>query len=81
MGGKKIKGDGGKKNIVWPRQILMFLLRKDLDLPQEEVGRLVGGRDHSTVIHATEKVEAAMKLDNRTEGVINDLRKRMLIIS
>src|SRR3989344_3581410 len=81
VGGQQLKGDRRTKNIVWPRQILMFLLRKVLDLPQEEVGRLVGGRDHSTVIHATEKVEAAMKLDNRTEGVINDLRKRMLIIS
>src|SRR3990172_8904509 len=81
VGVQQLKGDRRTKNIVWPRQILMFLLRKDLDLPQEEVGRLVGGRDHSTVIHATEKVEAAMKLDNRTEGVINDLRKRMLIIS
>lgn len=79
VGVQLLKGERRTRSIVWPRQILMFLLRKDLELPQEEVGRLVGGRDHSTVIHATEKVEAAMKLDSKTDLVINDLRKRLLM--
>jgi chromosomal replication initiator protein len=34
----------------------MYLLRTELGLPLEEVGRLVGGRDHTTVIHAVDKV-------------------------
>jgi len=79
VGVQQLKGERRTKSIVWPRQILMFLLRKDLKLPQEEVGRLIGGRDHSTVIHATEKVEAAMKLDRQTEVVIHNLRQKMLI--
>ncbi|MBI2008696.1 chromosomal replication initiator protein DnaA [Candidatus Amesbacteria bacterium] len=79
VGVQQLKGERRTKTIVWPRHILMFLLRKDLKLSQEEVGRLVGGRDHSTVIHATEKVEAAMKLDRQTEVVIHNLRQKMLI--
>lgn len=81
VGVQLLKGEKRNKTIVWPRQILMFLLRKDLKLPQEEVGRLIGGRDHSTVIHATEKVEAAMKLDRQTEVVIHNIRQKMLITS
>jgi len=81
VGVQLLKGEKRTKNIVWPRQILMFLLRKDLKLPQEEVGRLIGGRDHSTVIHATEKVEAAMKLDRQIETVIHNLRQKMLMAS
>ena len=34
----------------------MYLLRTDLGIPLEEVGRLVGGRDHTTVMHAVEKI-------------------------
>ncbi|TSC84190.1 MAG: chromosomal replication initiator protein [Microgenomates group bacterium Gr01-1014_16] len=79
VGVQLLKGEKRTKSIVWPRQILMFILRKDLRLPQEEVGRLIGGRDHSTVIHATEKVEEAMKLDRQTETIIHNLRQKMLI--
>ena len=36
--------------------MLMYLLRTQLGIPYEEVGRLVGGRDHSTVMHAVNKI-------------------------
>lgn len=42
--------------VARPRQVLMYLLRRELGLPLEEVGRLVGGKDHTTVMHAVEKI-------------------------
>jgi chromosomal replication initiator protein len=39
-----------------PRQVLMYLLRTHLNLPLDEVGRLIGGRDHTTVMHAVDKI-------------------------
>ena len=42
--------------VARPRQILMYLLRTELGLPFEEVGRLIGGRDHTTVMHAVDKI-------------------------
>lgn len=46
-----------KKEIVKPRQIAMFLLREETKLSFPEIGQKLGGRDHSTVIHACEKIK------------------------
>ena len=53
---RAMMGKGRSRMIARPRQILMYLLRTELQIPYEEVGRLVGGRDHSTAIHAVDKV-------------------------
>ncbi|OGM21714.1 chromosomal replication initiator protein DnaA [Candidatus Woesebacteria bacterium RIFCSPLOWO2_01_FULL_37_19] len=44
------------RSIARPRQILMYILRTQLILPLDEVGQIVGGRDHTTVMHAVEKI-------------------------
>ncbi len=56
VGKRLILGESRARPIARPRQILMYLLRTQLGIPLEEVGRLVGGRDHTTVMHAVEKV-------------------------
>ena len=48
------------KPITVPRQVAMYLIKTTLDLPYTEIGTLFGGRDHSTVIHSVNKVEADM---------------------
>lgn len=53
---KQILGDSRIKNFALPRQILMYILRTELNLPLQEVGRIIGGRDHTTVMHAVEKI-------------------------
>ena len=45
-----------KKEYVKPRQIAMFLIRKELDNSFPSIGDFFGGRDHTTVMHAVEKV-------------------------
>lgn len=52
----ELTGPCRAKPIVVPRQISMYLLRVELDLPLVEVGRLLGGRDHTTVIHGVDKI-------------------------
>jgi len=49
-------GDSRVQKIALPRQILMYLLRIGVGLPYDEIGNIVGGRDHSTVMHAVEKI-------------------------
>lgn len=56
VGKRLLLGDSRARPIARPRQVLMYLLRTHMSLPLEEVGRLVGGRDHTTVMHAVEKV-------------------------
>jgi len=52
----QILSDSRVKTLALPRQILMYLLRTQLKLPLQEVGKLIGGRDHTTVMHAVEKI-------------------------
>jgi chromosomal replication initiator protein len=51
------------RNLTVPRQVAMYLIKTILDLPYTEIGELFGGRDHSTVIHSVNKVEAEMAGD------------------
>jgi len=46
-----------KKEYVKPRQIAMYLIRKELDNSFPSIGDFFGGRDHTTVMHAVEKVK------------------------
>jgi chromosomal replication initiator protein len=46
-----------KKEVVRPRQVAMFLLREEVSLSFPEIGHKLGGRDHSTVIHACDKIK------------------------
>jgi chromosomal replication initiator protein len=56
IGKRVLLGDSRSRPVARPRQILMYLLRTELQMPFEEVGRLTGGRDHSTVMHAVDKI-------------------------
>jgi chromosomal replication initiator protein len=63
LGKRTLLGESRARPIAQPRQLLMYLLRTYLSLPLEEVGRIVGGRDHTTVMHAVEKI-TQMASDN-----------------
>ena len=78
VGVQQLKGERRTKTVVWPRQILMHILRTDLKLPLEEVGRLIGGRDHTTVMHADKKVILAMQADQAVHNQIGDIKKKLL---
>lgn len=52
-----------KKEYVKPRQIAMFLIRKELETSLPTIGEYFGGRDHTTVIHAINKIERIIKED------------------
>lgn len=52
-----------KKEIVRPRQLIMYILREDLHMSYPTIGQKLGGRDHTTVIHSYEKVKNNIKDD------------------
>lgn len=64
IGKRALLGKGRSRMMSFPRQMLMYIIRTELNLPLEEVGRLVGGRDHSTVIHGVDKVTQLASSDN-----------------
>ena len=68
-----MKGKRRTKTIVYPRQIAMYLSRNLTDLSLPEIGNFFGGRDHTTVLHAYEKIEKGLKSDEKVCWIINKL--------
>lgn len=65
------------RNVAFPRQIAMYLSRKLTDMSLPKIGEEFGGRDHTTVIHAYEKISDCLKNDEALQKVINELTKRI----
>lgn len=63
-----------KKEIIKPRQIIMYILREDFNISYPAIGERLGGRDHTTVMHSCEKIKKDMKLDEMLIQEINQLR-------
>lgn len=63
-----------KKDVVKPRQIIMYILREDFNIPYPTIGQKLGGRDHTTVIHSYEKIKRDLKTDNFLLQEINQIR-------
>ena len=63
-----------RKEIVKPRQIIMFLLREDFQVSYPAIGKKLGGRDHTTVIHSCEKIKAELKTNQELEEEISQIR-------
>src|SRR3990172_2781056 len=74
---KSLLGSSRVRQVARPRQILMYLLRRELGLPLEEVGRLVGGRDHTTVMHAVEKISHLASEDEHIRGDLRGIKNSL----
>jgi chromosomal replication initiator protein len=66
------------KHIVMPRQIAMYLIRQETQASLLEIGQLFGGRDHSTVLHACEKISSAVNIDTNLRREIIAIREILL---
>lgn len=65
------------RNVAFPRQIAMYLSRKLTDTSLPKIGEEFGGRDHTTVIHAYEKISQNLKKDESLQTAIAELTKRI----
>ena len=63
-----------RKEVVKPRQIIMFILREDFQISYPAIGKKLGGRDHTTVIHSCEKVKHDLKTVPELEEEITQVR-------
>ncbi len=69
-----IVGPKRSREIVWPRQIAIYLTRELTDLSLIDIGRHFGGRDHSTVLHAYNKVSEMVAEDEKVMWLINNFK-------
>ena len=65
------------QSIVYPRQIAMYLSRELTDSSLPKIGKEFGGRDHTTVIHATSKIARMIKEDRSVYNLVQELTARV----
>jgi chromosomal replication initiator protein len=76
-------GEGGlfersrRREVVRPRQIAMYLLREDFHGSYPFIGQKLGGRDHTTALHAYEKISDELKKDSKLVEEIKQIRGKM----
>jgi chromosomal replication initiator protein len=63
-----------KKEVVKPRQIIMYVLREEFAVSYPSIGEKLGGRDHTTVIHSCEKIKEEMKHSSSLEQELDHIR-------
>jgi len=63
-----------KKEIVRPRQIIMYILREDAGISYPTIGESLGGRDHTTVIHSCDRVKKMIEDDYTVQQEIDQIR-------
>jgi chromosomal replication initiator protein len=72
-----LRGKNRSQEVAVPRQIAMYLIREELGLPLAEIGRELGGRDHTTVLYGYEKVAQSIEVDARLRREVLALREKL----
>lgn len=70
---KDILSSKKSKDLVFPRQIAMYLCRNELELSYKKVGEIFGKKDHTTIMHAETKILEAMKVDKQTKLIVDSV--------
>ena len=74
----KLLGKSKKKELVQPRQICAYLMCEIMNIPLDSIGQVLGGRDHTTVIHSRDKVTNLVKVNDRIAKEVEDIRNIIL---
>lgn len=71
---------GNKRNskIVTPRQIAMYLCREIISTPLKSIGKCLGNRDHTTIMHGIDKIEKEINNDENLKNTIETLKKKLI---
>ena len=72
-----LKGPRRSREVAVPRQIAMYIAREIVGAPLTMIGENFGGRDHSTVNHACQKVDREMKASPTLNNLVNDLMQQL----
>jgi chromosomal replication initiator protein len=73
----ELTGERRSQNIVYPRQVAMYLSRELTDSSLPKIGKEFGGRDHTTVIHATSKIARLIREDRSVYNLVQELTARV----
>lgn len=74
---EKLLGRDRSREIALPRQIAMYLLREEANVSLPQIGQALGGRDHTTVMYAIEKVSDLLERDDRLRRRVVEIRRQL----
>ena len=74
---EQLTSNARAKNIAKPRQIAMYLCKQMTSVPLEAIGNLLGGRDHSTIIHGANKISEEYEKDGDLRQQIETIKKKI----
>jgi chromosomal replication initiator protein len=74
---EQITGKSRDKSVVVPRQIAMYLVREETSASLEQIGQLLGGRDHTTVMHGWDKIGTAVQEDHQLRNDVLAIRSAL----
>jgi chromosomal replication initiator protein len=77
IGIEEMKGKRRDKHIVFPRQVAMYIIREEIESSYPVIGASFGGRDHTTALHAYEKITELVREDSRLQSDIRQLREHL----
>lgn len=71
---------GKKKNkeVVTPRQVAIYLINEFMNIPLAAIGEYFGGREHTTIMHARDKISAQIATDPKIKTAVNDIKAMIL---
>jgi chromosomal replication initiator protein len=77
LSSEKLLSADRSKNVSLPRQLAMYILREDVKASFPQIGEVIGGRDHTTVMHGIKKIEADIKNDDRMQRQLMQIRQQL----
>jgi chromosomal replication initiator protein len=73
----ELLGRSRSKEMVHPRQVVMYLAREELQITLPQIGEILGGRDHTTVMYGVDKITDAIDKDDTLRREILAIRERL----
>lgn len=72
-----ITGKKKNKEIVEPRMIAIYMISEMLELPLVTIGKIFGGRDHTTIMHSRDKISAEIKNNRKIQTFVSEIKKML----
>lgn len=77
---EELLGKSREKRLALPRQIIMFIMREEMKSSYPSIGNELGGRDHTTAMHAYGKIQNSLKSDEKMQRDVELIKQRLLAI-
>ena len=74
---EEVIGTRRYKELVYPRQLIMYLLRHELSYSYPKIGKEIGGKDHTTVMHGVEKIEKEIARNTTIQDDLSKLKEKL----